>query len=52
MRILCKVKNGWVGEIINYSNDSNTVSVLFPNDSYSKSVPKQDIIETEVFIDE
>ena len=52
MHILCKVKNGWVGEIVSYSNDSNTVSVLFPNDFYSKCVPKEDIIKAEVIINE
>ena len=52
MRIMCEVKNGSVGEIIGYTNNSDYVSIIFPDDTYSKSVPKQDIIKAEVIIDE
>lgn len=50
MKILCKTKKGTVGEIILYSIDSPVVSVLFPSDQYSYTVPKEDIVETEVIL--
>lgn len=51
MHIMVKTICNTVGEIVNYNNENDTVSVKFPDDSYSKTVPVEDIIEAEVILE-
>lgn len=51
MHIMVKTKFGTIGEIVNYSINVGVVSVKFPDDPYSKTVPVEDIIEAEVILE-
>lgn len=48
MKIVCKTRFGNHGEVVMYSVDSDYMSVLFDNDSYTTAVLKDDVVSMEV----